>query len=101
MLVPAKMVSDTLDLARADGAIIRRKPNEIFDNSFVENLEKKRFSKGALGRHGARWGKTTVSLEHRANITSARRNFTLPTLQDRVKASHVMNSVSNLDRRCL
>jgi len=40
MHVPAKMVNDTLELARQDSAMIRRKPNEIFDNSFVENLEK-------------------------------------------------------------
>ena len=49
MRVPAKMVSDTLDLARADGVIIRRKPNEIFDNSFVEQLEKSGFLKELWG----------------------------------------------------
>jgi len=49
MLVPAKMVSDTLDLARADGAIIRRRPNEIFDNSFAENLEKSGYLKDLWG----------------------------------------------------
>ena len=40
MIVPAKMVVDTLDLAREDGASIRKKPNEIFDNTFVEHLDK-------------------------------------------------------------
>ncbi|HEX5605963.1 MAG TPA: ABC transporter substrate-binding protein [Candidatus Binatia bacterium] len=49
MLVPAKMVSDTLELAQQDGAIIRRKPNDIFDNSFVENLEKSGFLKELWG----------------------------------------------------
>ena len=49
MLVPAKMVSDTLDLARTDGAIIRRRPNEIFDNSFAENLEKSGYLKELWG----------------------------------------------------
>lgn len=49
MLVPAKMVNDTLELARADGAVIRRKPNEIFDNSFVEQLEKSGFMKELWG----------------------------------------------------
>ena len=47
--VPAKMVNDTLELARQDGAMIRRKPNEIFDNSFVENLEKSGFLKELWG----------------------------------------------------
>lgn len=45
MIVPAKMVAQTLDIAREDGAAIRRKPNEIFDNSFVEDLEKSGFMK--------------------------------------------------------
>src|ERR1041385_4145881 len=49
MLVPAKMVSDTLDLARTDGANIRRRPNEIFDNSFAENLEKSGYLKELWG----------------------------------------------------
>ena len=49
MRVPAKMVNDTLELARQDGAIIRRKPNEIFDNSFVEQLEKSGFLKELWG----------------------------------------------------
>lgn len=40
MTVPAKMVAETLEIAREDGAAIRRKPNEIFDNPFVDNLEK-------------------------------------------------------------
>ena len=49
MRVPAKMVNDTLELARQDGAMIRRKPNEIFDNSFVEQLEKNGFLKELWG----------------------------------------------------
>ena len=40
MTVPAKMVAETLEIAREDGAAIRRKPNAIFDNPFVDNLEK-------------------------------------------------------------
>jgi hypothetical protein len=43
------MVKDTLELARQDGAMIRRKPNEIFDNSFVENLAKSGFMKELWG----------------------------------------------------
>ncbi|HSC43521.1 MAG TPA: ABC transporter substrate-binding protein [Candidatus Binatia bacterium] len=49
MRVPAKMVNDTLELARQDGAMIRRKPNEIFNNSFVEQLEKNGFLKELWG----------------------------------------------------
>jgi ABC-type nitrate/sulfonate/bicarbonate transport system substrate-binding protein len=49
MLVPSKLVSDTLDLARADGATIRRRPNEIFDNSFADNLEKSGYLKELWG----------------------------------------------------
>lgn len=43
MIVPAKMVADTLDLAREEGAVIRKKANEIFDNSFVDHLDKSGF----------------------------------------------------------
>ena len=49
MIVPPKMVADTLELAREDGATIRRKPSEIFDNTFVENLEKSGFMKELWG----------------------------------------------------
>lgn len=49
MVVPPKMVADTLEIARENGAAILRKPNEIFDNSFVENLEKSGFVKELWG----------------------------------------------------
>ncbi|HKY10198.1 MAG TPA: ABC transporter substrate-binding protein [Candidatus Binatia bacterium] len=49
MTIPAKMVADTLEIAREDGAVLRRKPNEIFDNTFVENLEKSGFMKELWG----------------------------------------------------
>lgn len=45
MIVPAKRVAETLETARQDGMKIRRKPGEIFDNSFVEQLEKSGFMK--------------------------------------------------------
>ena len=45
MIVPAKMVAETIDLAREDGTAIRRKPAEVFDNTFVEHLEKSGFMK--------------------------------------------------------
>ena len=40
MIVPAKLVAETLELARQDGTVIRKKAGEIYDNVFVENLEK-------------------------------------------------------------
>ena len=49
MIVPPKLVADTLELAREDGMTIRRKPSEIFDNTFVENLEKSGFMKELWG----------------------------------------------------
>ena len=49
MLVPPKMVSDTLELDRADGVIIRRRSSEIFDNNFAEHLEKSGFMKELWG----------------------------------------------------
>ncbi len=49
MSVPAKMVAETLDIAREEGVTIRRKPAEIFDNVFVENLEKSGFLKELWG----------------------------------------------------
>ena len=49
MIVPAKMVAENLDLAREDGAVIRKKANEIFDNTFVDNLDKSGFMKELWG----------------------------------------------------
>jgi ABC-type nitrate/sulfonate/bicarbonate transport system substrate-binding protein len=49
MIVPAKLVTETLDNARDEGTTIRRKPNEIFDNTFVEHLEKSGFMKELWG----------------------------------------------------
>ncbi|MSP38618.1 MAG: ABC transporter substrate-binding protein [Deltaproteobacteria bacterium] len=49
MIVPAKMVADTLDVAREDGLTIRRKPAEIFDNRFVEHLDQSGFMKELWG----------------------------------------------------
>jgi NitT/TauT family transport system substrate-binding protein len=49
MIVPAKMVAETLELAREEGTTIRRKPNEIFDNRFVDDLERTGFMKELWG----------------------------------------------------
>jgi ABC-type nitrate/sulfonate/bicarbonate transport system substrate-binding protein len=43
MIVPAKLVAETIETARDEGTNIRRKPAEVFDNTFVENLEKSGF----------------------------------------------------------
>jgi hypothetical protein len=45
MIIPAKLVAETIETAREEGTNIRRKPSEVFDNAFVENLEKTGFLK--------------------------------------------------------
>ena len=45
MIVPPKLVAETIETARAEGTNIRKTPAEVFDNSFVENLEKSGFLK--------------------------------------------------------
>jgi NitT/TauT family transport system substrate-binding protein len=45
MVVPPKMVAETIEAAREEGTSVRRKPADIFDNTFVENLEKSGFLK--------------------------------------------------------
>ncbi|MEO6164265.1 MAG: hypothetical protein ABIP88_09000 [Candidatus Binatia bacterium] len=49
LIVPAKMVAETIDNAREEGTVIRRKASEVFDNTFVENLEKSGFMKELWG----------------------------------------------------
>jgi ABC-type nitrate/sulfonate/bicarbonate transport system substrate-binding protein len=49
MVVPGKAVTEAIDLARESGTVIRRKPEEIYDNSFVYNLEKSGFLKELWG----------------------------------------------------
>jgi ABC-type nitrate/sulfonate/bicarbonate transport system substrate-binding protein len=49
MVVPGKAVAEAIDLARESGTTIRRKPEEIYDNSFVFNLEKSGFLKEIWG----------------------------------------------------
>jgi ABC-type nitrate/sulfonate/bicarbonate transport system substrate-binding protein len=54
MVVPAKAVAEAVDLARESGTVIRRKPEEIYDNSFVFNLEKSGFLKELWGNENYR-----------------------------------------------
>jgi len=49
MVVPGKAVAETVDLARESGAPGRKQPEEIYDNSFVNNLEKSGFLKEIWG----------------------------------------------------
>ncbi len=49
MIVPAAAVADGIELVRAGGTQVRRRPEEIYDNSFVNNLEKSGFLKELWG----------------------------------------------------
>jgi NitT/TauT family transport system substrate-binding protein len=49
MIVPAAAVAEGVELARAGGTQVRRKPEEIYDNSFVNNLERSGFLKELWG----------------------------------------------------
>jgi NitT/TauT family transport system substrate-binding protein len=54
MQVPAKSVIEAVDLAREGGTIVRKKPEELYDNSFVLNLEKSGFLKELWGSENYR-----------------------------------------------
>jgi NitT/TauT family transport system substrate-binding protein len=54
MIVPGKAVAEAVELARETGTVIRRKPEEIYDNSFVLNLEKSGFLKELWGNENYR-----------------------------------------------
>lgn len=43
MIIPANAVEESVQIARDAGTNIRKKPEELFDNTFVENLEKSGF----------------------------------------------------------
>jgi NitT/TauT family transport system substrate-binding protein len=49
MMVPGKSISEAVEIARETGTIIRKKPEELYDNSFVINLEKSGFLKELWG----------------------------------------------------
>ena len=49
MIVPEKSISEAVEMARDTGTIIRKKPEELYDNSFVINLEKTGFLKELWG----------------------------------------------------
>ncbi len=54
MVVPAKSVSEAVEIARESGTVVRKKPEELYDNSFVINLEKTGFLKELWGSENYR-----------------------------------------------
>jgi ABC-type nitrate/sulfonate/bicarbonate transport system substrate-binding protein len=49
MVVPGKAVGETVEIARQESAPVRRKAEELYDNTFVNNLEKSGFLKEIWG----------------------------------------------------
>jgi ABC-type nitrate/sulfonate/bicarbonate transport system substrate-binding protein len=49
LIVPGNAVAEAVELARADGTQIRKKPQEIFDNSFAEQLDRSGFLREIWG----------------------------------------------------
>ena len=49
LTVPGNAIAAAVDMAREDGVQMRKKPNEIYDNQFAENLEKSGFLKELWG----------------------------------------------------
>ena len=49
MMVPANAVGEAVEVARENGTNIRKKPADLFDNSFAEQLEKSGFLKELWG----------------------------------------------------
>ncbi len=49
MLVPANALAEAVEVARENGTNIRKKPAELFDNSFAEQLERSGFLKELWG----------------------------------------------------
>ncbi len=54
MIVPGKSIAEAWELARDTGTIVRRKPEELYDNSFAINLEKSGFLKELWGSQNYR-----------------------------------------------
>jgi ABC-type nitrate/sulfonate/bicarbonate transport system substrate-binding protein len=50
MIVPGQAVNDSLELYRSLGTPIKRKAEDIYDNSFVNHLEKSGFQRELWGR---------------------------------------------------
>jgi len=50
MIIPAAAVAESVGLQRSLGTPVKRKPDDLFDNSFVYNLEKSGFLKELWGK---------------------------------------------------
>ena len=57
MIVPAAAVADSLELVRASGNHTKKRSEEIYDNTFVNNLEKSGFLKDLWGSELPRAGR--------------------------------------------
>jgi len=57
MIVPAAAVADSVELVRAAGIPIKKRPEEISDNTFVNNLDKSGFLKELWGSEPPRAGR--------------------------------------------
>jgi hypothetical protein len=49
MIVPVNALTEAIEVARENGTNIRKKPAELFDNSFAEQLDKSGFLKELWG----------------------------------------------------
>ena len=58
LTVPVNAVAQAVEIAREDGTQIRKRPSEIIDNSFAEQLERSGFLKEL-------WGNEPLSHEKR------------------------------------
>jgi len=50
MIVPANVVADSVESLRTQGTPVKRKAEDLYDNSFANNLEKSGFQKELWGR---------------------------------------------------
>jgi ABC-type nitrate/sulfonate/bicarbonate transport system substrate-binding protein len=57
MIVPGGAVADAVELVRASGIHVKRKPEDIYDNSFVNNLDKSGFLKELWGSELSKSGR--------------------------------------------
>jgi ABC-type nitrate/sulfonate/bicarbonate transport system substrate-binding protein len=54
MVVPGNTVREAVEIARDTGTVVRRKPEELYDNRFVNNLETSGFLKELWGNENYR-----------------------------------------------
>jgi hypothetical protein len=50
MTVPSAAIAESVELMRTHGALIKRRAEDLYDNSFVNNLEKSGFQRELWGR---------------------------------------------------